>query len=141
MLFPIKMDNYQNYITSFLFVFIVASMSTYFTNQSVKSSWYNCVQPSITPPRIVFPIVWTTLYVFIAIAFAKDMNTSYIRNLFIANLLLNVLWCWVFFVVKNPIMSLPCIFAILLTIVEIKRKTKNNTVEYLMYPYIIWISF
>ena len=73
------------YIISFAIVSIVMALPNQVTMRSVNSPWYKCIRASFTPPKYVFPIVWTTLYIFIAITLAqtlllKESDTKLIRT-------------------------------------------------------------
>lgn len=72
------------------------------------AGWYSRVRkPSYQPPRVVFPVVWTTLYADIAATSAlaidefraadhHDKAARYAAALGV-NLLLNAGWSWLFF--------------------------------------------
>ena len=116
----------------------------FFTNRSVKSPWYDCIKPRITPPAIVFPIVWTTLYILIAIAFARILlrNDRITIAIFAFNLILNVLWCYLYFAIKKPIAAVPVILAILGTTLLIQWRSRSDRIVVgLLAPYALWISF
>lgn len=94
----------QIYTFSFLLVFIVAGISTYFTKQGVNTVWANCVRSPFQPPNITFSIVWTILYIIIAIGLAhtfllnpENINRRILLQLYTCNLLLNIVWCFVYF--------------------------------------------
>jgi len=71
-----------------------------------RSPWYlGLDKPSIQPPAVVFPVVWTTLYTDIVVTSARaqdrlegalDEVAAYRRALAV-NLALNASWSWVFF--------------------------------------------
>lgn len=73
-----------------------------------KSSWYvGLDKPAFQPPPIAFPIVWTALYLDIAITSAAAMDVlaerratgerDAFRRALAANLALNASWPWMFF--------------------------------------------
>ena len=74
--------------------------------KSINSAWYQRLhKPTIQPPGIVFPIVWTTLYTSIPLSSAHVIENlgsdrrravAFERALW-ANLALNASWSWVFF--------------------------------------------
>jgi benzodiazapine receptor len=140
------MNNFLAYLISFLVVCSTSFAGQFFTSQSVKSEWAECVSPSIAPPKIVFPVVWTTLYFFIFLAFGRSIiiqNTVLIQ-LFVFNLLLNVLWCYLYFRLKEPSLAFPTIIIIITTalyIAKISYDLNEKTISYLMIPYISWLCF
>ena len=129
-----------------LIVFGVAFSGSMFTNKSVKSSWYDCIKPKMTPPSFVFPIVWTTLYIFIAIAFARTIGGGLAKNwlvivLFLGNFALNILWCWAYFGQKRIQLSFLLILLLAATIIALVFASRDWIVVLLLVPYLAWVSF
>ena len=64
-------------------------------------AWYDGLEkPSWTPPKWVFPVAWTFLYVIIAIAAARVAplpGSAHAMGFFALQLALNTLWTPVFF--------------------------------------------
>lgn len=132
------------YIIAFIIVIATSLLGQYYTKSTVKSPWYDCVKPTWTPPGIVFPIVWTILYICIAIIFARSMidNQYLVAFIFIINLIFNVLWCYTFFGIKKPKWALIYILMIWLSIILLlwfRRSDKISMI--LLVPYLLWISF
>ena len=126
-------------------VAVTAALGSLFTNASVKSDWYTQNKPKETPPNWVFPIVWTILYILIAIALSRALLANNIPMiiLFIINLMLNVLWCYAYFKRQDPKSALAIITLLLVTIVAILAiaYTTDITILALLVPYLLWISF
>ena len=117
---------------------------SYYTSQTVRSDWYDCIRPVIAPPRIVFPIVWTTLYIFLAIAIGKSLtggDSSTVMLLHGLNLLLNVYWCKLFFADKRIVAAFVVLLSNLLVAVLIAILSDQRLVGYLFIPYIAWLAF
>jgi tryptophan-rich sensory protein len=116
----------------------------YYTSKSVRSDWYDCIRPVIAPPRIVFPIVWTTLYVFLAIAIATSLTTGDEPIVLVAhalNMALNIFWCKLFFADKDTMGAMAVLLANLAVAIFIAASTSSTRVMYLFVPYIAWLSF
>lgn len=135
-----------NYLIGYSSVIITSVLGSLFTSKNTKSEWYNCIKPSITPPNIVFPIVWTTLYFLIGTAFALSLkNKKDILNiLFVITLIFNVLWSYVYFGKKQ--IKLAFIIILLMDIIGIiiliiSFNNRQNMICYLMIPYVLWILF
>jgi translocator protein len=126
-------------------VVATSGLGSYFTNSSVKSAWYDCIKPPITPPPIVFPIVWTVLYILLAIAFGRSLAEPNVNvmliAIFVANLVLNVLWCYLYFKEKMIVTALMAILAIFMSIITIIALTEDPIVRYCVIPYAVWIAF
>ena len=113
--------------------------------------WYaTLVKPGFTPPNGAFPIVWTILFVMMAISAwlvwrargdEGDKKTALVW--FGIQLALNVFWSFAFFWMHSPpfgfgvIMAL--IVAIVITIVFFDRLSRLAAL--LLMPYVLWVGF
>ncbi len=121
------------------------------TMSSTRSTWYDCIRPSITPPSIVFPIVWSILYFTIAVAIAhtilaEDMTyKSTLLALYAINLLFNVSWSFAYFGWRNMPLSLfviLCLWISALSIIVLTYMSLDmKWIGYLLIPYLLWLSF
>lgn len=142
-----KKINLKVLFFSFLAVIAVSVLGSSFTN--ADSDWYNSVRPAITPPNWVFPVVWTTLYIMIALSIyfaftnAKKSQKKTLYFLFGANLIFNLLWSWLFFGLHLPILSMADIILMWITIISLifynYRISKLSS--WLLVPYFLWVSF
>lgn len=118
------------------------------TESSVHSWYPKLVKPIGTPPNWAFPVVWTILYILMAIAFwlvmiapTKQKITAY--TIFGAQLFLNFMWSWFFFFLESPFLALIDItllwFAIALTMIVFWRHSK--IASYLLTPYLAWVTY
>lgn len=138
---------------AYLFATLVVTITALLPSNvmsSTKSTWYDCIKPSITPPNFVFPIVWSILYIMIAIALAQTLllPSSTTRNLLLVvfgvNLLLNVLWSYAYFGWRNMLLSMAIIIILWATIIIIvvqSFKVHPKWVGYILLPYLFWVSF
>lgn len=121
-----------------------------FLVKSNKGLYENLIKPLFSPPGWVFPIVWSILYLLMAISFyriwlsgksGKDVRKA-MRYYFI-QLGLNLIWPVIFFRFKLYglafIELLLLLVFILLTTFEFYKIDKKAGL--LMIPYIIWVSF
>ncbi len=117
--------------------------SSYFTRKTVDTPWYACIRPEWAPVAIVFPIVWTTLYIFLIVAIRQSFLVDSVGVLVLhgINLLLNVVWCWTFFGQKEAPKAVGVLIANLLTALGIVALTRSNLVYYCLVPYIGWLCF
>jgi tryptophan-rich sensory protein len=95
--------NFVPFAISTAAVTATATLGSQYTQQSVQSPWYSCVKPSFAPPSWVFPVVWTLLYISLAAAMGLSIlrDSSLLAILHSLNLILNVVWCWMFFGKRN----------------------------------------
>lgn len=107
--------------------------------------------PPLSPPSILFPIVWTILYVLMGIGAAivyvnRDQNLNEAEcglRAYGISLVFNFLWSIVFFNFKwfgfAFFWLLGLLFFIIKTIVCYYKV--NKTAAYLQIPYAVWVAF
>lgn len=113
-----------------------------------KSIDYNTLQkPPLSPPSILFPIVWTLLYVLMGISYGileiNKLVDKKINVIYYLQLAVNALWSIIFFTLKWRLFAFIWIILLdILVIIMIKRfYDKNKTAGLLQIPYIIWTLF
>jgi tryptophan-rich sensory protein len=119
--------------------------------QTGIETWYPTIEkPSFNPPNWLFGPVWTVLYICIAVAGGiiwDKIDTHPLAKkallFFAIQLLLNSLWSFLFFGLKNPLIALIEIILLLLIIYEtyLLFSKINKVAGYLFIPYLLWVSF
>lgn len=120
------------------------------TTMDNVQTWYpTLAKPPLNPPDIVFPIVWTSLYVMMAIAGCTLWSRRTLPQgklcvtLFGIQTLMNWLWSFIFF--EWHLLGLAfgwIIVMIALTVILIKTSwTHARPAAILLIPYLLWISF
>jgi tryptophan-rich sensory protein len=140
--------------TKILILIIVCLSIGYFAGKVTQNgieTWYNTLEkPFFNPPNWLFAPVWTVLYFGIAIAGGliwDKIDTHPLARkallFFAAQLLLNTLWSFLFFGLKNPLVALIEIILLLLVIYEtyLLFSKINSVAGYLFIPYFLWVSF
>ena len=132
-------------IISISAILIVAGLGTLFVNLGME--WFGSLaKPTEWVSNIVFPIVWTTVYLIVAV-----LNFLWIKKagvpkdvliLEIINGALNVLWCLIFFTLNSLLFGLitiilNLIFAIILW-TSVNKQDKVYSYFLAIYP--IWIA-
>ena len=129
---------------------LAGALGSLATRSSV-GSWYPTLQkPSWNPPSWVFGPVWTTLYVLMGVAAwwvwraeAPAPQKSRAARLFWGQLLLNLLWSFLFFGLRSPGLALVEILllwgAILLTLRAFWQV--RPLAGALLVPYLAWVSY
>ena len=107
-------------------------------------SYYSAInKPILAPPKILFPIMWSIIYLLMGISYKiyRDNNDSNI--LYYVQLFVNVIWVIIFFKFKLLLLSLLWIILldILIIILLIEFYKKNKLCCYLNIPYLIWNLF
>ena len=126
--------------------FAVGLVASYMQNDSL-TMWYPLLRRSpLTPPNIVFPIVWSILYLLMGISAGIVTASTHrckrpVLSIFIIQLLLNFMWCIFFFTLRNPMLGFVDIIvldvAVLLYIV--RSRAVSRVASYLFVPYILWL--
>jgi hypothetical protein len=113
-----------------------------------KSLDYNLLQkPPLSPPSIVFPIMWTILYILIGISYgildSRGLNDKSVKLIYYVQLFVNALWSIFFFTLKWRLFSFLWILLldvlVFVMIVEFYKKSKVSGL--LQIPYILWCLF
>jgi len=104
------------------------------------------VKPPLAPPKILFPIMWSIIYLLMGISYylyRKDYNDDGTIKLYYAQLIVNLLWSIIFFVFKWRLISVFWIVLLdVLVILLIKRFFETKKVSaYLNILYLAWILF
>lgn len=109
---------------------------------------YNNLQkPFLAPPSILFPIVWTILYILMGISYGilktKNLNTPDIKLIYYLQLFVNALWSIFFFTLEWRLFAFFWIILldILVIIMIIRFYQKNKTAGLLQIPYLLWVIF
>jgi len=114
-----------------------------------KEFYATLEQPAWAPPSAVFGPVWTLLYISMAVSawlvwrergFARARGAL---GLFVAQLVLNALWSWLFFAWHQGALAFIDVLLLLVliaaTIVSFWRLSRVAAV--LLVPYVLWVGF
>ena len=105
-------------------------------------------KPPLSPPRIVFPIVWTILFILMGISIYRIVRTDNfgvdsLKKLYFVQLIVNAFWTPIFFGLE--LFGFAFIWLILLLILVVIMTVKFHYIDkvsaYLLIPYIIWLIF
>jgi tryptophan-rich sensory protein len=127
-----------------LIVLVVAIVGSIITYYGLKSPLYDdFLLPVQQPPKWVFGLVWTFIYITYAYVWTSYIDTSYGNALFMANMVLNLLWVYVFFGSFSLGMSRVIIVMLLvLTLYQayyLWSSEKNGVSVFLMLIYAAWL--
>ncbi|MBE5732081.1 MAG: tryptophan-rich sensory protein [Clostridiales bacterium] len=107
-------------------------------------------RPALTPPDIVFSIVWPILYfmmgtsAFIALYNAKDKKTLYTFGaLYVIQLALNLIWPFIFFTLDAFTFSaiVNCVLTGSVLALTILAFSINKVSGLMLIPYFLWLLF
>lgn len=134
----------MSYIYYLLTVGLSAGLASYFTFQGLKSSKYiNSKKPSWYPPSYLFSIMWTIIYLIYSYSWYLSSNYSFLQSIFIINIILNVLWCYLFFSLglwDSALITLIALdFVVLTQVIQFYKYDKLGSI--LLIPYLGWALF
>jgi len=139
------MSNFKIYLRSILIPVIVGAVVGFITSGFMDYS--SLVQPPLAPPAILFPIVWSILYVLMGVSYgileSNLLVDSNINSIYYLQLFVNALWSIFFFIFKWRFFAFLWILLLLaLVIVMIIRfYEKNKLAGLLQLPYLAWVTF
>lgn len=137
--------NYKKLIISVLLPLVLGGLIGFITNPSFN--YKDMITPSFQPPAIIFPIVWTILYIlmgissYIVLSSKKDVEVP--LKYYILQLIVNLLWPVIFFTLQmyklSFVLILVLIYLVIRMIIEFYKI--NKTSAYLQIPYLLWLIF
>ncbi len=106
-------------------------------------------RPPLSPPAILFPIVWTILYILMGISAARiwlapdSVDRTKGLNLFITQLIVNFFWSLIFFNAQAFFAAFVWLAVLLILIVWMVFTfyKVDKPAALLQIPYILWVSF
>lgn len=106
------------------------------------------IKPPFSPPGIIFPIVWSVLYVLIGVAAgivaeSNDLDKGYAIKLFLIQLFINLLWPIFFFTLNAPRFALFWLVLLIITVLMTFKTFSlvSKRAGALFLPYVIWLFF
>lgn len=107
------------------------------------------IQPPLSPPPVLFPVVWSILYILMGIGAARIFLTEPLEQrsrglkLFAAQLTVNFLWSLIFF--NLQIFSLAFLWLLLLwglvAWMLLTYRQADSLAALLQLPYLLWLTF
>ncbi|MBP3451569.1 MAG: tryptophan-rich sensory protein [Agathobacter sp.] len=128
---------------------IVGGVSALLTQNSMEV-FESVVQPPLSPPAWLFPVVWTILYVLMGISSYLILTSDTSREekdqairLYAYQLLVNFLWPTFFFNFKWYFFSILWLILLWVLVFLMIRKflSINRVAGYINIPYLVWLTF
>lgn len=138
--------NLKKIIIITIITFIVGSFFSLFTMNNMET--FKELEKPINIPGIVFPIVWSILYLLMSISLyliLESKSNEKVKSIIIysAQLIINSLWSLIFFGFNNYLLSfIWIIFLFIIVVVMIINFYKTSKISaFLNIPYVLWIIF
>lgn len=139
------MSKFKTYLKSILIPVIIGGIVGLFISKSIDYSFLQ--KPFLAPPSILFPIMWTILYILMGISYGILDSNNLIDTkqniIYYLQLFVNALWSIFFFTLKWRLFSFIWIILLdLLVIIMIFSFYKKNKIAGLIQiPYLLWVLF
>jgi len=143
------LQNWKTYALWILLAEAVGGLSGWLTREGTKIYQATVAQPPLSPPPLVFPIVWGILFALMGIGAARiylsPVSAARTRSLllFLVQLFFNFMWSIIFFNLQAfgfALLWLAVLWGlILLMILQFTRVDKPAAL--LQIPYLLWVTF
>lgn len=140
----------KTYIIFILIPLAVGGLSAILTAGNVNI-YDEIIKPPLSPPSILFPIVWSILYILMGVSSAliyTERGVSMQRKksalyIYALSLFVNFLWSIIFFNMRSFFLAFIWILLLLLLILLtiIRYYQIKPLAAYLQIPYLIWVVF
>jgi benzodiazapine receptor len=137
-------------VVAILICELAGFVGSFFTKPSIAGWYAGLTKPAFNPPGWLFAPVWITLYALMGIAawlvYDKGIRRADVRRalfVFVAQLILNVLWSITFFGAHQILGAFVIIVALWILILgTILRFIKiSKAAAGLLVPYLLWVGF
>lgn len=139
------MSKFKIYVKS---IFIPVSIGLIIGAITSSSIEYNTlIKPVFAPPSILFPIVWTILYVLMGVSYgileSNSLVNSEIKFIYYLQLFVNSVWSIIFFTFEWRLFAFIWLLMLILLIIImiIKFYNKDKVAGLLQFPYLLWALF
>lgn len=127
----------------------VGILSGLLSRSGMENYMQTTQKPPLTPPAILFPIVWTILYALMGIGAARiaaapdSPQRSRGLNLFVIQLIVNFFWSLIFFHAQAYGFALVwlLILWILVVLMILSFCRTDQTAALIQIPYLLWLTF
>ncbi len=144
-----KSSNWKTYAFWIGLAEAVGALSGWLSREGSRTFSETAAQPPLSPPAILFPIVWGILYLLMGIGAARislsppSGERSRGLNLFIVQLVVNFFWSLIFFNAQAygfALIWLVLLWVLVLLMILSFRKT-DPLAAWLQIPYLLWLTF
>lgn len=144
-----KKSNWKVYAFWIVLAEAIGALSGWLTRKGVKVYNATVEQPPLSPPSIVFPIVWGILFVLMGIGAARiylaPASNARSRSLllFLVQLVFNFFWSIIFFnwqAFGFASLWLIALWVLILLMILSFRKV-DKPAAWLQIPYLLWVTF
>ena len=144
-----KQHTWNVYAAWIVFTEAVGGLSGWLTRDGAKAYGQSIIQPPLSPPAIVFPIVWGILFLLMGVGAARiylappsQARTNSLR-IFLLQLAFNFFWSILFFNFRAfgaALVWLLILWGLILWMIVAFRRV-DPLAAWLQVPYLLWVTF
>lgn len=143
------MKNWKPYLFWIGISEAVGALAAFLARGGIQNFSDAVIQPPLTPPMWVFPVVWTVLYALMGISAARiwlqraEKGSNLGLNLFVTQLILNFFWTLIFFNAMAygfAFFWLLALWGVVLWMILVFSKV-DLPAALLQLPYLTWLTF
>ena len=144
-----KTQGWKYYLVFILLAEAVGVTAGLLTREASEIYKELVVKPVLSPPAVVFPVVWTILYALMGVSAARVWNSPESKNrgrglnLFVAQLVVNFFWSLIFF--NGQLFGFAflwlCLLWVLVLLMILNFRKADSLAAWLQLPYLLWITF
>lgn len=138
--------NWKKLILIIIVTFLVGSFFSIFTMNNMDT--FKELNKPIEVPGILFPIVWSILYLLMSISYyivsgKNDEDKKEAEVSYAIQLVINSLWSLIFFGFEAYLFAFIWLLLLLISIIVmiIRFYKVDKTAAYLQIPYLLWVIF
>ena len=144
-----KKTTWQSYLFWIALTEAVGALAGFLTRESTRLYNTTIVKPPLSPPPVVFPIVWSILFALMGIGAARifdaepSADRTGARRLFWLQLVFNFFWSLIFFNLQAfgfAFLWLVILWVLILLMILQWRKV-DPLAAWLQVPYLLWVTF
>ncbi|MBQ9756931.1 MAG: tryptophan-rich sensory protein [Clostridia bacterium] len=144
------MKSIKTYVVSILIPLLVGGLSAFLTRNNMML-YEDIIKPPLAPPAILFPIVWTILYILMGIGAARvylkrdimPKEVAEAKMVYFLQLAVNFFWSLIFFNQRAFLAAFLWLVLLWLLIVLmlVKFRKVDLPAAVINIPYLIWVTF
>lgn len=144
-----RTPSWKTYAAWIVFTEAVGALSGWLTREGTELYRMSIERPPLSPPGIVFPIVWTILFALMGIGAARIYSSpvsgerTQSLRLFFAQLFFNFFWSIIFFNFQAFGFAFLWIIAlwVLILLMILSFRKVDPISAWLQVPYLLWVTF
>ena len=144
-----KKQAWKSYVFWIILAEAAGGLSGWLTRNGTEIYKAEIVKPPLSPPSVVFPIVWAVLFALMGIGAAHvslsppSPARSRGMRLFLVQLLFNFFWSIIFFNLQMHGLALGWLIVLwgLILWMILSFREAGKTAAWMQVPYLLWVTF